>query len=55
VSLSLGYRIRQDLSIHLDGNNLNDPIRHTYYLSTNAPGYWHQNGRQFFIAIRAKM
>ena len=55
VSLSLGYRIRKDLSIHLDGNNLNDPIRHTYYLSTNAPGYWHQNGRQFFIAIRAKM
>ena len=55
VSLSLGYRIRKDLSIHLDGNNLNDPIRHTYYLNKNAPGYWHQNGRQFFIAVRAKM
>lgn len=55
LSLSLGYRITKDLSVHLDGNNLNDPIRHTYYLNVNAPGYWHQNGRQFFLALRAKM
>ncbi|MFZ4650551.1 MAG: TonB-dependent receptor [Rubrivivax sp.] len=55
LSLSLGYRISKDLSVHLDGNNLNDPIRHTYYLNTNAPGYWHQNGRQFFLALRAKI
>ena len=55
VSLSIGYRFTKDISIHLDGNNLNDPIRHTYYLNENAPGYWHQNGRQFFLALRAKM
>jgi len=55
LSLSIGYKFNKDLSIHLDGNNLNDPIRRTYYINENAPGYWHQNGRQFFLALRAKM
>jgi iron complex outermembrane receptor protein len=55
LSLSLGYRLTKDISLHFDGNNLNDPIRHTYYLNVNAPGYWHQNGRQYFLALRAKM
>ena len=55
LSMSLGYRINPSLSLHFDGNNLNDPIRHTYYLNVNAPGYWHQNGRQYFLALRAKM
>ena len=54
LSISLGHKITKDISIHLDGNNLNDPIRHTYYISENAPGYWHQNGRQFFLTLRAK-
>jgi iron complex outermembrane receptor protein len=55
LSMSLGYRLTKDVSLHFDGNNLNDPIRHTYYLNVNAPGYWHQNGRQYFLALRAKM
>ncbi|NBT09514.1 MAG: TonB-dependent receptor [Betaproteobacteria bacterium] len=55
LSMSLGYRITKDISLHFDGNNLNDPIRHTYYINVNAPGYWHQNGRQYFLALRAKM
>jgi len=55
LSMSLGYRLTKDISLHFDGNNLNDPIRHTYYLNVNAPGYWHQNGRQYFLALRAKM
>lgn len=55
LSMSVGYRLSKDISLHFDGNNLNDPIRHTYYLNVNAPGYWHQNGRQYFLALRAKM
>ncbi len=55
LSISLGYRLTKDVSVHFDGNNLNDPIRHTYYLNANAPGYWHQNGRQYFLAMRAKI
>jgi len=55
LSLSLGWRVAKNISLHFDANNLNDPIRHTYYINKDAPGYWHQNGRQFFFALRAKM
>jgi hypothetical protein len=41
--------------VHFDGNNLNDPIRHTYYITENATGYFHQNGRQYFLTLRAKL
>ena len=54
LSLSLGYKITPNLSVHFDGNNLNDPIRHTYYITENATGYFHQNGRQYFLALRMK-
>lgn len=54
LSLSLGYKVTPSISIHFDANNLNDPIRHTYYLTENAPGYWHQNGRQYFLNVRMK-
>ena len=54
LSLSLGYKFTPSLSIHFDANNLNDPIRHTYYITENAPGYWHQNGRQYFLNLRMK-
>jgi iron complex outermembrane receptor protein len=54
LSASLGYRINKDMSIHLDGNNLLNPVRHTYDLSTNAPGYWHESGRQFYVNLRMK-
>jgi iron complex outermembrane recepter protein len=55
LSLSLGYKFTKDISLHFDGNNLNDPIRHTYYINKDAPGYWHQNGRQYFLTLRAKI
>ncbi|WP_197047010.1 TonB-dependent receptor [Paucibacter sp. KBW04] len=54
LSLSLGYKFTPDISVHFDANNLNDPIRHTYYITENSPGYWHQNGRQYFLNLRMK-
>ncbi|MCH7342224.1 TonB-dependent receptor [Pelomonas sp. CA6] len=54
LSLSLGYKISEDMSIHLDGNNLLNPVRHTYDLSENAPGYWHVSGRQYYLNLRMK-
>lgn len=54
LSLSLGYKFTPSISVHFDANNLNDPVRHTYYLTENAPGYWHQNGRQYFLNLRMK-
>ena len=54
LSASIGYKITKDISIHLDGNNLLNPVRHTYDLSENAPGYWHESGRQFYVNLRMK-
>lgn len=54
LSASVGYKFYKDFSINLDANNLLDPIRHTYYITENAPGYWHQNGRQYFLTLRGK-
>jgi iron complex outermembrane recepter protein len=55
VSASVGYKINERLSLSLDGNNLNNPVRQTYDISPNAPGYWHQSGRQFFLSLRGKI
>lgn len=54
LSASIGYRFSEQLSIHLDGNNLLDPVRHTYFVTENAPAYWHQSGRQYFLNLRMK-
>ena len=58
LSASINYKITPSVSLTLDGNNLLNPVRSTYYKNAtgleNAPGYWHQSGRQFFINLRAK-
>ena len=54
LSLSLGYRFSKELSIHLDGNNLLNPVRSTYFVTENAPGYWHESGRQYYLNLRMK-
>lgn len=54
VALSMSYKIYKDVSITFDGNNLTDPVRSTYYITENAPGYWHKSGRQYFVNVRAK-
>ncbi len=55
LSASVTWKINSQLSLTLDGTNLNDPVRHTYFITENAPGYWHQSGRQFFLNLRAKL
>jgi len=54
VSLSLAWKITPTLRLTFDGNNLNNPVRSTYYITENAPGYWHQSGRQYFVNLRAR-
>jgi iron complex outermembrane receptor protein len=54
VSLSLAWKITPMLRLTFDGNNLNNPVRSTYYITENAPGYWHQSGRQYFVNLRAR-
>jgi iron complex outermembrane recepter protein len=54
LSASIGYRITKDISVHLDGNNLLNPIRYTYHISENAPAAFYENGRQYFATVRVK-
>ena len=58
LSVSVNYKITPMISLTLDGNNLLNPVRSTYYKNytglENAPGYWHESGRQFFVNLRAK-
>ena len=55
LALSLGYKFSDKLSLVFDANNLNNPVRHTYFITENATGYWHQSGRQYFMTLRAKL
>lgn len=55
LSVSLNYKLTDKMSVTLDGNNLNNPVRSTYYITENAPGYWHQSGRQYFLNLRMKL
>jgi iron complex outermembrane recepter protein len=54
LSASLSYKILPNVSIHLDGNNLLNPVRNTYFINSSAPGYWHEFGRQYFLTLRAR-
>ncbi|MFT7722122.1 MAG: TonB-dependent receptor [Roseateles sp.] len=55
LSLSLNYKINEHLSVSLDGNNLNDPLRHTYMLTESAPANWYTSGRQYYLNLRMKL
>jgi hypothetical protein len=38
-----------------DGNNLNNPVRHTYQINENAPTNWYVSGRQYSLSLRMKL
>jgi iron complex outermembrane recepter protein len=54
LSMSLAYRFSRNISLTLDGNNLLNPVRSTYYNTGNSPANWHESGRQFYLNLRAK-
>ncbi len=58
LALSLSYKISDNFSVTFDGNNLLNPVRSTYYKNytglSNAAGYWHESGRQYFVNLRVK-
>ena len=55
VSASLGYRINDQISLHLEGLNLNDPILKYYGASEDQPRAFYSNGRQYYFSIRFKL
>jgi iron complex outermembrane receptor protein len=55
VSASLGWKISEQLSLSLDGHNLNNPVLKYYAANTDQPTALYVNGRQYYITLRAKM
>jgi iron complex outermembrane receptor protein len=54
LAASLGWLFTENLSLTLDGQNLNDPTLKYYALNTTQPRAFYKNGRQFYLSVRAK-
>ncbi len=54
VSASLGYKFSDNLSLSLDGRNLNNPKLKYYALNKDQPRSIYENGRQFYLTARVK-
>jgi iron complex outermembrane receptor protein len=55
MAASVGYKISDKLSVSLDGRNLNDPKLKYYALNEDQPRSVYQNGRQYFLTLRARI
>ncbi|MEN9627705.1 MAG: hypothetical protein RJA10_932, partial [Pseudomonadota bacterium] len=55
VSLSLGWKITDSLTLSLDAMNLNNPVLKYYADNTDQPTAFYVNGRQYYITLRAKI
>ncbi len=54
VSASLGYKINDNISLSLDGHNLNNPKLKYYALNEDQPRSVYVNGRQYYLTARMK-
>lgn len=54
LAASIGYRFSDNLSISLDGQNLNNVKLKYYALNEDQPRSIYQNGRQYYLTLRAK-
>lgn len=54
LSASVGYKYSDSLSFSVNAVNILNPVRHTYYNTTNAPGNFDQTGRTFFFQSQMK-
>jgi len=50
LSASLNVNVTKQLSVHLDGRNLNNPKLKYYALNSDQPRAIYQNGRQFYLS-----
>jgi iron complex outermembrane receptor protein len=54
LNASLGYTLNDKISFSLDMRNLNNPKLKYYALNEDQPRSVYENGRQFFLTMRAK-
>jgi iron complex outermembrane receptor protein len=55
LAASLGVKINDNLSLSLDGMNLNNAKLKYFALNSDQPRSIYQNGRQYYLTLRAKM
>jgi iron complex outermembrane receptor protein len=55
LAASLQYTFTDNLSLSLDGENLNNPVLKYYALNTDQPRAFYRNGRQYYLTLRAKL
>ena len=55
VSMSLGWKITDSMTLSLDAMNLNNPVLKYYADNTDQPTAFYVNGRQYYITLRAKI
>jgi iron complex outermembrane recepter protein len=54
LAASFAYNYNDNLSLTLDGQNLNNPTLKYYALNTDQPRAFYKNGRQYYLSVRAK-
>lgn len=54
LTASLAYLFNDNLSLTLDGMNLNNPTLKYYALNTDQPRAFYKSGRQYYLTLRAK-
>ena len=54
LAASLAWIMNENLSLTLDGQNLNNPTLKYYALDTTQPRAFYRNGRQYYLTVRAK-
>ncbi|WP_396271367.1 TonB-dependent receptor [Ideonella sp.] len=55
LAASLGYKINDRFTISLDGHNLGNTKLKYYALSKDQPRSMYENGRQYYLTLRAKL
>ena len=54
LAASLVYTFNNNISLALDGENLNNPTLKYYALNTDQPRAFYKNGAQYYLTLRAK-
>lgn len=55
LAASINYKINDNLSVSLDGLNLNNPTLKYYADTKEQPRAFYSNGRQYYLSLRVKM
>jgi iron complex outermembrane receptor protein len=55
LSAALNYNLTENITLSLEGKDLNDPTLKSYATSRDQPRAFYKNGKQIFFGVRGKM